>query len=433
MVIQDSFHIETYGCTFNQGDSQLIRTYLKKIFREVEISQAEFIIINTCGVKAQTEHKIFALIKNIHLEEDQKLIISGCLPWIFDNNAKKILQLNTNIVVIIDTDSIEDLTRLILKYQKTGKIMILSKNIKKQKQFTEIDGEGLTGIVPIGEGCVGNCSFCCTRTARGKVMNYSSDSILQNVANYIQSGRKEIYLTSQNCGIYRKSKNDLADLLNLIRKKFANDEFIIRVGMLEPSYLIKNVNKLLSVLKDHKFYNFVHIPIQSASNQVLRSMNRPYTKENLIEIFEIISETQDFSISTDIICGFPSETTRDFLETMKFVEQFKPYIINISKYTHRPGTAARMMNQLKSETVKKRSKELSKIVKGYRGRIHKNYHNRILNCLINKYNPEKFYPYSGKTSNYMPVVLKKAKINEFNSVKIVGSTPNYLIGESFHD
>jgi tRNA A37 methylthiotransferase MiaB len=176
----------------------------------------------------------------------------------------------------------------------------------------------------------------------------------------VKQGIKQIYLTSQDCSTYQYKQTTLANLVeNIVSLDY---KFYLRMGMINPSFLIKNTDQLISIFKHDKVYKFLHIPIQSGSNRILKHMKRKYLISDIIEKIEHLRvEFPALTISTDIICGFPSETEYDFFRTINFIKWLKPEILNISKFTPRPETTAKHMEQLNSKIIKERSIRLSKI------------------------------------------------------------------------
>ncbi len=232
--------------------------------------------------------------------------------------------------------------------------------VNKAGYLINLRANKITGVLPISEGCMGNCSYCCVRNARGKLQCFNPESILNNAKHQLKQGIKQLYLTSQDCSLYEKGGINLSDLVRNITQ--LNYDFFLRIGMINPLFIKENYTQLIEIFNLDKVYQFLHIPIQAGSNRVLRTMNRQYTtREILPNLFKLKSQFPLLSISTDVICGFPTETEYDFYRTINLVKLVKPDIINISKFTPRPGTTAKRMNQINNKIIKERSIRLSKI------------------------------------------------------------------------
>jgi MiaB-like tRNA modifying enzyme len=366
-VQENSFYIETYGCTSNKADSYIISDVLKKSeYIQTTLENAQFIIINTCAVKEQTENKIKARLKNLYEKYqtffDKYIIIAGCLPHIAPNYIEVIRGIIPSFAAIIDLNSIMDLPQ-IFKEIKAGKknlIITSDKSLDKARFNIDYSLGKTTGITPISEGCQGNCTYCCVKNARGRLNCYNPDNIVMNIKHQLKQGIKQIYLTSQDCSIYQYNGIQLSDLVNnIVNLEY---KFILRIGMINPSFLIENTDQLIFIFKSSKVYQFLHIPIQSGSNKILIEMRRKYIIPDIIESIAILREEFPYlTISTDIICGFPGETEYDFYRTINFIKWLKPEILNISKFTPRPGTKAKEMKQVISKVIKERSIRLSKV------------------------------------------------------------------------
>ena len=366
-MIQNSFYIETYGCASNKADSQIISKILKENnYIPASFSEAQFIIINTCAVKQQTENKIRDRLKELHLtfhgSKNKNIIIAGCLPHVGDNYFEVIERLIPDYSAILDLDNFEEIPS-IFEQIKTGKRNLFipsKKSIDKSEYLINYPEGKLTGIVPISEGCLGACTYCCVKNARGRLNCYDPECIVKNVDYQLKQGIKQIYLTSQDCSTYNHGDTTLIDLMRSIND--LDFQFLLRMGMLNPRFLIDHYDQLISIYGLKKVYQFLHVPIQSGSDDVLKLMNRPYIIGDIREKLNILRENFPYiTISTDIICGFPGETKDDFQDTIDLIEWLKPEILNISKFTPRPGTKAKKMKQVNSKEIKMRSIELSNI------------------------------------------------------------------------
>jgi MiaB/RimO family radical SAM methylthiotransferase len=230
---------------------------------------------------------------------------------------------------------------------------------KSQFQIHYSQGK-ITGIVPISEGCLGACTYCCVKNARGRLYCYNPRSIVENVKSQLKQGIKQIYLTSQDCSTYKHGDTNLANLIgNIVSLK---EKFYLRVGMINPQFMVEELNQLITIFNYDKVYKLFHMPIQSGSDIVLQNMNRSYKIKSVIKnLKKLKAEVPNLSFSTDIICGFPGETESDFNETVELIKRIKPAILNISKFTPRPGTKAKEMNQVNSKIIKERSLRLTTV------------------------------------------------------------------------
>lgn len=363
----NSYYIETYGCASNKADSYIISTILQKNnYILTSLENAEFIIINTCAVKEQTENKIKTRLKQLYQlyykNPGKHIIIAGCLPHITPEYINILKNIIPTFSAIIDLDNINEIPEILERIKQGNRNLIFKtkSSIDKAKFFINYSKGKITGIIPISEGCQGSCTYCCVKNARGKLNCYNPQNIIENVNYQLKQGIKQVYLTSQDCSTYKYNSINLFDLVNSIVN--LPYKFYLRIGMINPYFLIKEFDQLISIFSLNKVYQFLHIPIQSGSDKVLKLMKRPYLISQLTEKIELLrNKFPDLTISTDIICGFPEETEYDFYRTINFIKWLKPEILNISKFTARPGTEAKKMNQVNSKTIKERSIRLSTI------------------------------------------------------------------------
>ena len=330
-LTMNKFYLETFGCKFNRADSELIRKILtKKGFKETSEKEADFVVLNTCGVVEKTERKIIK--RAIELKkEGKKIIFAGCLPLISRKICEKIAD------GLIGPTNILDLPRVVRKILKGENAKRSEKDAKRpgkakslnQKPIDKaklrcfvIPKETVVAIVPISEGCLGTCSFCATKLAKGRLRSFDKKEILKNIKEALKLGAKEIQLTSQDLGIYGldKGKFLLPGLLRDILK--IKGEFRVRLGMTNPTFFKKIQHKIFRLMKSEKIYKFLHLPLQSGSDEILKAMKRGYTTKEFLEIVKNFRKNFKLGIlATDVICGFPGETEKDFQKTVSLLKK----------------------------------------------------------------------------------------------------------------
>ncbi len=428
MKIINAF-LKTYGCTFNIADSQKISEILLKLnIQTSSEDNADLIIVNTCGVKANTEQKILVYLKKLY-DKGRNVIITGCLPFISSKILQKVQSLIPNYIAIIHPVHIEYVEGQIKDFTLTGKrgtVIDDSINAKLEKSKIMIKNiDSPIGILQISEGCLGACSFCATRNARGTVKSFPLDDLKKQIDSYLLSQKKEIWLTAQDCGIHTPNCNYFFDLCAFISKKPEN--FFVRIGMVNPEHVIKNLNKFIEILSLNKFFQFLHIPVQSASNKILKLMNRRYNASDIDLIFSTLRERfPRLAISTDVIIGFPQEKQDDFQNTLDFLSKFKPDVVNISKFSSRPGTVAKDLKPLDSIEIKNRSKKVTELVAKITLEKNKEWigwEGPVLLDEIGKKNT-----IMGRNTSYKCIVLPEGKIGEIRQVKIIGAEKTFCLG-----
>ena len=427
MINLKSYFIITYGCTFNQGDSLKIEKILGDYgFYKKQIKYADLVIINTCAVKLSTESKILNYISLlVHKYPSKYYIITGCLPQIDKEIYNKIERMIFDKGFILNIQDIPNLLNILFKNEK---IIQKPPNFKEKSNIIpQINNKSPISIIQISEGCNNNCSYCCTTNARGNLHSFDSELIIKQFEILISQGIKEFHITSQDLGNYDYQGKKLHHLLKEISQLEGSIHF--RLGMINPDYLIKFYSEFQQIFNDKRFYRFLHIPIQSGSNEILKKMKRNYTIEDVETIFLKLKENDKlFTIGTDIIVGFPSESEEDYDQTENFIKKWRPNILNISKYTVRPNTEAKKYPQLNSQIIKERSKKLSKIFSKYSEILNKQWEGWEGVVFYNEYRDNVHFSYMGRNLYYIPILSKNAVVGQNKNIKIIGYLNHSLIG-----
>ena len=418
--------IESYGCTFNQADGQIIAgNLLENDIDLVEsIEEADVVIVNTCYVKLPTEDKMVFRIQKLQKEfPDKKIIVGGCMVEIDPEKLEKIgpnvswigpHQLNKSASVVNATYCGEVIRET--GFSKDSKVGV-----------PKVSDDGLIHILQICEGCLGACTFCCTRFARGPLNSYPISDIVAEAKKAIENGACEIQLTAQDTAAFgRDSGEKLSDLI----KEVANLEgdFRVRVGMMHPKNILNNVDEIIDAMKHPKVYDFIHLPVQSGSDKVLSDMRRGH---NISQYKEIVSkfkkEIPDITLAVDIIVGYPTERDDDFDKTVELLRQIKPSLIHLSKYQHRIGAISSSLKEIPPKVMKERSKFLSEIKEEITKEENVEFIDSIQNVLVVEKGSKGGY--IAKTNNYIPVIVDNVELGTFVDVKITEATSTYLKSE----
>ena len=418
--------IESYGCTFNQADGQIMAGNLVENDIELvdSVDEADVIIVNTCYVKLPTEDKMTYRIQRLQNDyPDKKIIVGGCMVEIDPEKLDKIgpniswigpHQLNKSASVVNGTycgDVIRE-----TGFSKEPKV-----NVPK------VGDDSLIHILQICEGCLGACTFCCTRFARGPLNSYPIEDIVAEARRAIENGACEIQLTAQDTAAFgRDSGEKLSDLI----KEVANldGDFRVRVGMMHPKNILNDVDEIIDAIKHPKVYDFIHLPVQTGSDKVLSDMRRGHTISQYKEVVSRFkSEIPNLTLATDIIVGYPTESDEDFNETVKLLEEIKPSLIHLSKYQHRIGAISSSLEEIPPAIMKKRSKFLSQIKSEITEEENKELVDSIQNVLVIEKGSKGGY--IAKTNSYIPVIVSDAQLGTFVDVKITEATSTYLLSE----
>jgi len=417
------FYLETYGCKSNQADSELMRGILAKEFKEASVNEANFIILNSCGVVKRTERKIIKRMQQFK-KMGKKIVLAGCLPLISPKTSKN---LANGVLGPTNIFSLPIVVKRVLKNKKS--IFFKPKKIDKAKfycQKKKEKKENCSTVISISEGCLGECSYCVTKLARGRLKTFEMEYVLNEIRNALVQGFKEIQLTSQDLAIYGvdKGKFLFPKLLKEISK--INADFKIRLGMMNPWGAKKILRDLISVLKSKKFYKFLHLPLQSGDDEILRKMNRNYTTKDFLRTVNVFRENfKESLLATDVICAYPDESEESFEKTIDLVKKTKPEILHIFRFSKRQGTEAEKLKDFPERIKKERSRILTKIWTEMNLKKNKKFLGKKFNVLITEKRGNSFL---ARTNSFRAVILKEGKIGKFEKVKIINFRPNYLIG-----
>ncbi|MEL7671450.1 tRNA (N(6)-L-threonylcarbamoyladenosine(37)-C(2))-methylthiotransferase [Methanobacterium sp.] len=418
-------YIDTFGCTFNQGDSQIMAGLLQEDNAQIvsKMEDADVIILNTCYVKQPTEQKVINRIKKVQEQfPDKKLIISGCMVEIDPDKLRKAAP-SAGWIGPRQIKSTIDVVKSCMN-DKTSRITGHSEDIKAG--LPKIRFDPFVHISQICEGCVGRCTYCCTRFARGKLQSYPVEDIKNEIESAVADGCVEIQLTAQDTAAYgMDTGGKLSELIKEITT--IPGDFRLRVGMMHPKSMMRDLDGLIEAFMHKNVYKFMHIPIQSGSDSVLNHMGRDHTVAQYKDIISKVREKiPEISIATDIIVGYPTETDEDFEDTLKLIEDIKPNFIHISKYRHRPMAISSSMPEIDHNIMKKRSKALndlkSKIL--YQNNLAEI--GKVHEILITEKGSKGGY--IGRTDSYKHVVIENGEIGTFVNVKIDEVTSTYLKG-----
>ncbi|MCD6522716.1 MAG: tRNA (N(6)-L-threonylcarbamoyladenosine(37)-C(2))-methylthiotransferase [Candidatus Diapherotrites archaeon] len=414
-------YIETYGCTLNKADSMIIEGILRK--QGVKIvstpEKADIIFLNTCAVKLPTERRMIHRIKQLD-RLGKRLVVCGCLPKI---NKKEIRKVSD--CTLLDVNSFSRIPDIL-----KGAEGEFFSNRPEEKLLFPMVHKGLTAPIPISTGCLGSCTYCGVRFSRGTLKSYSIKDIRSACENALNHGAIEIQLTSQDCGVYGKDIG--TNIIELVDEIVSiPGDFKIRIGMMNPNAAYELMPELLKAFSHKKVYKFVHLPVQSGSNKILKAMRRKYDKDTFKQIVHMFRERyKDISISTDVIIGFPGETEEDFMQTIELLKETRPDITNISKFYPRPNTEASRMKKIPTEVIKKRSVICSDVCRRISFEQNKRYIGKEWNVFVTE--KGKKGNFIARAPNYKQIIVKKAKLGNKYRIKVVKAHPSYLEGKIEH-
>ncbi len=363
------FFLKTYGCQMNVHDSEIIKGYLEELgFLETEeMNEADLILLNTCAIRENVHDKVFGFLGRCkHLKQSKNVTVGicGCMAQ-EEGVCKEILNKHKYVDIVFGTHNINDLPKMLLECENKLNINVLSNEGRVFENYIYKRDSKYTAWVNIMYGCDKFCTYCIVPYTRGKQRSRKHEDILKEVNDLVQKGYQEITLLGQNVNAYGKDNEkeiSFAKLLELV-----SETGIPRIRFV-TSHPWDFTEEMIEVIaKKENIMPYIHLPIQSGSDRILKLMGRRYTKEEYLNLFQKIKEkVPNVAISTDIIVGFPNETEVDFEETIDIVNkcQFDGAFTFI--YSKREGTPAALMDDKISKTEKEdRLAKLNELVNKY--------------------------------------------------------------------
>ena len=414
--------VEAYGCSASFADSEMISGLIQNGGHTlVESSdESDLNVVVTCSVKDATANKMIHRIKSL---KTKPLVVAGCLPKAEKDTVEKF----SGNASMLGPNSLGKTLQVIDTTLSGRKQVALEDSDLTKTGLPKVRLNPAVGIVEIASGCMSECTFCQTKLSKGDLSSYRLGDIVRQVKTEIQDGCKEVWLTSTDNGCYGFDiGTDLPSLVKAVSE--IPEEFMIRVGMMNPMYMPRIKEGLIESYDNDKIFKFLHIPVQSGSDKVLHDMKRGHTSATYKEIVKKARQRfGKFTISTDIIVGFPTETEEDFEKTVSLLEETRPDVVNLSRYSARPGTDAAEWEQLDVSEVKRRSKIVFEQISKITAENNKKWIGWTGKVLFDEKTDDGI---KGRNFAYKPVFVRdRVEIGETHTVKITDSTVSTLLGQ----
>ncbi|OGN64757.1 MAG: tRNA (N6-isopentenyl adenosine(37)-C2)-methylthiotransferase MiaB [Chlamydiae bacterium RIFCSPLOWO2_01_FULL_28_7] len=427
-----TFFIKTYGCQMNELDSEILSTQLenKDLTQVQDESSADIVILNTCSVRDMAEQKVFGQLYK--LKENNKIVgIAGCMAV---SKKQELIKQFPFVDFLIGTNNLLDISQTI------DNILTKNQKIYKTSKFHETGLEDilinrqnkLKASVSIIRGCNNYCSYCIVPFTRGKEVSRSKESIIKEVKILAKNGYKEITLLGQNVNSYGNDFKDkttsFPDLLYNLNKI----DGIERIRFMTSHPKDISIDLMHAIRDLEKICEFVHFPIQSGSNRILKKMQRSYLKEEYLEkVFKLKEIVPKATIGTDIIVGFPTETEEEFLETHDVFKLVNYDTAFIFAYSPREKTPAIKWDDDINKDLK--LERLQKLLNLYKSLLKEKYQtliNSFTEVLVESFNAEQRI-LKGRNRRFEKVIFKGdiSLVNTLQNVKIIGFKHQTLIGE----
>ncbi len=414
-------YVEAYGCTQNAGEARLMQEALAAHGHAVTASEgeADAHVLVTCTVIEATERKMVRRMREL-AALDKPLVVAGCMA------AAQRDRVRTTV----------PRARLLPPRKWPEIVDLLDAGTACGDRVADVEAQSFgwhDAIVPIAQGCAGRCTYCITRVARGYVKSYPVDDLVAQVRRYVERGAREIKLTGQDTAAYgRDNGSTLANLLRAVDD--VPGDFRVRVGMADPLTVLPIVDDLVDAYASEKVFKFLHLPVQSGDDFILEKMKREYTVADFEAIVAAFRAAYPrLTLSTDVIVGFPGETEEQFEATMDLVRRVRPDIVNVTRFSLRPGTpAATMPDAIVGWRVKQRSRRISALRFVIARETHQGFVGEEVDVLVTE--PGKEGTMLARTPEYRQVVLHEpAPLGEFVRVRIDAARATDLYGHAVTD
>ena len=421
--------IRSFGCSTNLADGATLAGCLAQAGYELaaSTSEADVIIYNTCAVKGPTEDRMIEISKRV--PKNKILIVAGCLPLINFERLRKEVKFDG----VVGPASGRKIVEIVKRVLNGEKVIVFEEGVYDKPELTlpRLQQSKVISVIPVNYGCLGSCAYCCVLFARGPLRSYSVDEIVERMKEDLVSGFREFWITSQDTACYGRDRGtSLAGLLDAMCK--VEGDFKIRVGMMTPNTVMDILEDTVKAFKNEKIFKFVHLPVQSGDDEVLQRMNRRYSVDDFKKVVETFgAEFPNITLSTDVICGFPSESPEAFERTLRLVEEVKPDIVNVSKFFPRPKTPALKMKKdfVATSEIKNRTKAMSALSRkvtfknnqrwvGWKGEILVDEIGKVSGSWV------------GRNFAYKPIAIKSPEnlLSKSLQVRLVKAFPTYLEG-----
>lgn len=448
-------YIESYGCAMNFSDSEIVASILDKQGYNTtkELAEADLVLVNTCSIRDKAEQTVRKRLEKFNaIKKDNPSMKVGVLGCMAERLKHKFLEEEKIVDLVVGPDAYKDLPNL-LDEVENGRDAI-NVILSKEETYGDISpvrlqSNGVSAFVSITRGCDNMCTFCVVPFTRGRERSRDPKSILDEVNDLWSKGYKEITLLGQNVdsylwyggGLKKDFKNasemqkatavNFANLLDMVAK--AQPGMRIRFSTSNPQDMTLDVIEIMA--KHHNICDYIHLPVQSGSDRILKKMNRLHTRKEYFKLIDDIrSIIPDCGISQDMIAGFPSETEEDHQDTLSLMEYVKYDFGYMFAYSERPGTlgAKKFEDDVDQPTKKRRLQEIIDVQQKH-SRLRTEQHlGKVEEVLIEKESKKSDLQWSGRNTQNTTVVFPKEnyQVGDYVLVKMKDCTSATLIGEA---
>lgn len=360
--------VKTMGCAHNSSDGEFMMGLLQEYGYQLvsAMEEADVCLVNSCTVKNPSQDSATNLVKRARAG-GKPVVLAGCVP-----SADASVADGLEGVSLLGVAQIDRIVEVVEQALLGNTVRLLGKRrVLPSLELPKVRRNSCVEIIPISGGCLGNCSYCKTKHARGKLSSYGAEAIVQRALLAASEGASEVWLASEDTGAWGIDLGtDIAALLGRVADALPPG-VMLKLGMTNPPYMLAHIGAVAEVLQRPNVFEFIHVPVQSGSDRVLQAMVREYTVADFSRLVDgLRGAVPGVLVATDIICGFPTESEEDHEETLELVRRYKFPVLNISQFYPRPGTPAARMKRLPGSLGKKRSSEVTQLFDSYETNRH---------------------------------------------------------------
>ena len=428
------FYIETYGCQMNVADSEVVAAIMQTADCQMtdDWHEADIILLNTCSIRDNAEQKVVSRLRElralIRKEHRPTMGVIGCMA---ERMGEELIK-DYKVDFVAGPDAYMDIPNLLAQCELGQKAINIE--LSKTETYREVMpariGKSISGFVSIMRGCNNFCSYCVVPYTRGRERSRDVESILNEVRDLWAKGYKEVTLLGQNVNSWQAGELDFADLLEMVAE--AVPDMRIRFTTSHPKDMS---DKTLETIARHKnLCRFIHLPVQSGSNKILKLMNRKYTREWYLDRIAAIRRIlPDATIGTDVFCGFHDETLEDHAETLSLMREVGFDTAFMFKYSERPGTYAQkhLPDNIAEEEKVRRLNEIIALQNELSLASNRREIGKTVEVLVEGFSKRSHEDMFGRTSQYKTVVFPRAgrHIGELVQVRVLEASAATLRGE----
>jgi tRNA-2-methylthio-N6-dimethylallyladenosine synthase len=447
--------IESYGCAMNFSDSEIVASILSNQGYNTTqlLEEADLVLVNTCSIRDKAEQTVRKRLQKYNavkrVNPGMKVGVLGCMA---ERLKSKFLEEEKIVDLVVGPDAYKDLPNLLAEVEdgRNAVNVVLSKDeTYGDISPVRLDSNGVTAFVSITRGCDNMCTFCVVPFTRGRERSRDPQSIVAEVNDLWNKGYKEITLLGQNVDSYlwyggglKKDFDKASDIQKATAVNFA--QLLELCALTQPKMRIRfstsnpqdmSLDVIRTMAKYRNICNYIHLPVQSGSNRILKAMNRQHTREEYFELIDNIKQIlPDCTISHDLITGFPTETEADHQDTLSLMEYVKYSFGYMFAYSERPGTLAerKMEDDIPVEVKKRRLQEIVDLQQEHSLLRTKEYVGKTVEVLIEKESKKSTEQWAGRNEQNTMVVFPKEhyKVGDFVNVKTTDCTSATLIGKA---